>query len=261
MIELTYSSILVAAEGSVRVLTINRPAQTNKLSNQCLDELVHALEAAEAAPDCRVVVLTAAGEYFCNGGELGDFRTQSPMEIRAFGDRFVKFHTTIVRLAKPVIAAVQGHAHGGGSNLVEACDLAVASSEATFAVPEMNFGLAPMMALAGLTRVLSRKGVMEWALLGEAIPASKAAEIGLVNWVCKPEEVMAKAMAVANRLSRSSPTAIAACKRLYYEADALSYQRQLECGLSMLVTLLKSEDAAEAVTAREQNRAPEWTAK
>jgi enoyl-CoA hydratase/carnithine racemase len=256
-----YSSIMVAAEGSVRILTINLPAQTNKLSNQCLGELVHALEAADAAPDCRVVVLTAVGEYFCNGGELGDFRTQSPVEIRAFGDRFIKFHMAITKLSKPVIAAVQGHAHGGGSNLVEACDLAVASSEATFAVPEINFGLAPMMALAGLTRLLSRKGVMEWALFGQAIPASKAAEIGLINWVCKPEEVMAKAMAVANRLSRFNPTAMAACKRLYHEADALGYQRQLECGLGMLVTLLKSEDAAEAVSAREQNRAPEWKGK
>ncbi|MDR3532705.1 MAG: enoyl-CoA hydratase/isomerase family protein [Rhodopila sp.] len=261
MTGLPYSSILVATEGAVRILTINRPAQTNKLSNQCLDELVDALEAAEAAPDCRVVILTAVGEYFCNGGELGDCRTESPVDIRAFGDRFVRFHTAIVRLRKPVIAAVQGHAHGGGSNLVEACDLAVASSEATFAVPEMNFGLAPMMALTGLTRFLSRKGVMEWSLLGEAIPASRAVEIGLVNWVCAPGEVMAKAMAVANRLGQSSPTAMAACKRLYYEADALNYQRQLECGLSMLVTLLKSEDAAEAVTAREQNRAPEWKAK
>jgi enoyl-CoA hydratase/carnithine racemase len=257
---LPYSSIMVATEGSVRILTINRPAQTNKLSNQCLDELVHALAAAEAAPDCRVVVLTAVGEYFCNGGELGDCRTQSPMEIRAFGDRFVRFHTAIVRLPKPVIAAVQGHAHGGGSNLVEACDLAVASSAATFAVPEMKFGLAPMMALTGLTRVMSRKGVMEWSLFGEAIPAARAVEIGLINWVCEPGDVMAKAMAVAKRLSLASPTAIATCKRLYYEADALNYQRQLECGLSMLVTLLKSEDAAEAVTAREQNRAPVWKA-
>lgn len=258
---MAYSDITLAADGCVRIITINRPAETNKLSNRCLDELVDALAASEAAAECRTVVLTAAGEYFCNGGELGDFRTRSPMEIRAFGDRFVRFHMAIVRLAKPVIAAVQGHAHGGGFALVEACDLAVASKYATFAVPEMSFGLAPMMALTGVARVLSRKGVMELAMFAEPITAARAVEIGLVNWVCEPGEVMAKAIAVAKRLESANPTALATCKRLYYEADALAYQRQLESGLGMLVTLLKANDTAEALTAKEQHRPPVWTAK
>ncbi len=255
---MAYGCITIAARGRVRVLTINRPAAANKLSNCCLDELAGALEAFEADLACGAVVLAAAGDCFCSGGELGDCRTESPIDMRAFGNRFVRFHMAIVQSSKPVIAAVEGPAHGGGFSVVEACDLAVASSAATFAVPEINFGLAPMMALAGLARVLTRKRVMELSLLGEIIPASRALQLGVVNWVTEPGAVMPKAMEVAERLSRASPTALATCKRLYYEADALSYQRQLECGLSMLITLLKSEDAAEAVTAREAGRAPAW---
>jgi enoyl-CoA hydratase/carnithine racemase len=256
-----YQYITCEQEDSIWTVTINRPAVTNKLSTAAFNELSDALAKADAAADCRVVILTAVGEYFCNGGELGDFRAQSPMDIRLFGESFIRFHMAIVKATKPVIAAVQGHAHGGGANLVEACDLAVASSSATFAVPEMGFGLAPMMALAGLTRVLPRKGVMELSLLAEPISAARAVEIGLINWVCQPEEVMAKARQIAQRLSKASPVAVATCKRLYYEADALSYQRQLECGLSMLVSLLKSNDAAEALTARENGRPPVWQGK
>lgn len=261
MADLAYQFITQEVSDGICILTLNCPEQTNKLTIPIMQELTAGLLSTEADPDCRVVILTGAGECFCDGGNLGDYRAQSPFEIRQFGDAFITLHMTIVKLTKPVIAAVQGHAHGGGLNLVEACDLAIAALDAEFSVPEMRFGIAPMMALTGLGRVLSRKGVMQLALFAEMISAERAMEFGFLNWVCAKEEVLKEAKAIAGRLVNMSPVAMASCKRLYYEADALNYQKQLESGLNMLVTLLKSDDAAEAMTARQENRKPVWSGK
>src|SRR5690554_3814814 len=100
-----YKHIRCAQQGKVWILTINRPEQTNKLSIQTMNELVSALKEAEDDEDCRVVILTGEGEYFCNGGELGDYRRQTSMEIRSFGESFIDLHLAITGLSKPVIAA------------------------------------------------------------------------------------------------------------------------------------------------------------
>ena len=255
------TTILREIRDRVWVLTLNRPGAANRLNNELLETLAGHLDQAAADPACATVVLTAAGDVFCGGGELGDYRGQSAMEIRRFGESFIKLHAAIVRSAKPVVAAVQGDALGGGLSLVEACDLAVASEEASFGVPEIKAGLAPMMALTGARRIRSRKGCLEMALLGESVSAARAQEIGLVNWVCPRSKVLDMAFTIAGRLAVSNPTAMALCKKLYAQGDALPYEHQLEAGLDTLVALLKSEDAAEALTAGAEGRAPVWKAR
>jgi len=261
MTEVHGRSVIRETQNGISILTLNCPEQSNKLNIPVMRELTDALLAADHDLACRVVVLTGKGEYFCGGGDLGDYRTQSSVAIRQFGEAFIELHMTIVKLSKPVIAAVQGHALGGGLNLVETCDLAVAAEDAEFGLPEMRFGIAPMMALTGLNRVASRKGVMEMALLAETVSAQKARSMGLINWVCAKDSVLTSAVTIAQKLTTGNPVAIALCKRLYYEADALNYQKQLENGLHMLVALLKSDDAAEAMAARQENRLPVWSAK
>lgn len=255
---MTYKCIILQVIDSIYIVTINRLEDTNKLNISCMQELINALETAETDKNCSAVIVTGNGEYFCNGGELGDYRFQSSIQLREFGKSFIELHTKIIRLSKPVIGAIQGHTRGGGFSLVEAFDLAVASEKATFGTPEIYIGLAPMMALTGIIQVLSRKGVMELSLLGDPIPAQRALEIGLINWVCKPEEVINKAMDIARQLSAKSPVAISLCKKLYYEISSPNYERQLESGLSMLVSLLTSEDAREALVAQENKRTPVW---
>ena len=250
--------VLDEYQENICIMTINRPESRNKLSIACMEEMSEILRSAEGESNCRAVILTSAGEYFCNGGDLGDYRVQSSIDIINFGSSFIKLHNTIINLSKPVIAAVQGHANGGGLNLVEACDLAVSSRHATFAVPEIRTGLAPMMAMAGLSRVLPRKGCMELSLLGESITAERALEIGLINRICEKEYVIDEAVKLANRIAERNPTAVALCKKLYSKTDAIAYNQKLEYGLNMLVSLLKSEDAWEALTANEENRTPKW---
>ena len=253
-----YSHIRVEKSGKAHILTIARPEQSNRLNMGCMDELRQALGEAEADPGCGAVILTGSGSWFCNGGELGDYRTQTSVEIGLFGKSFIRLHMAVCNLEKVVIAAVQGDALGGGVNLLEACDLAVAADDATFTMPEMSAGIAPMMALAGLSRVRSRKNAMEMSLLGNPISAAKAQEIGLVNWVCPRSEVLGKAVELAGEIAGRNPVAVAMLKKLYGQIAAPDYERQLENGLSMLISLLKSADAAEAVSAREEKRNPVW---
>lgn len=256
-----YKNMLQQVRGKVHILTINRPAQTNKLIIPLMEELIQALHEAENDSNCGAVVLTANGDYFCNGGDSGDCRVLSPMEIRKFGEVFIEFHTTLSKLSRPVVAAVQGDALGGGFSLVEACDLAVASEEAIFGVPEMKSGSAPMMALAGVSRVVTKKWAMELSLTGEAISAQRAKEIGLVNWLAPKTKVLEEAISVAEKLANRNPTAMELCKKLYRAIDNQPYQKQLESGLDFLVSLLKSEDAAESVNARIEKRDPVWKRK
>ena len=253
-----YSHIRVEKSGKAYIITIARPEQSNRLNIGCMDELRQALGEAESDPGCGAVILTGSGSWFCNGGELGDYRTKTSVEIGLFGKSFIKLHMAVCNLEKAVIAAVQGDTLGGGVNLLEVCDLAVAADDATFTMPEMSVGIAPMMALTGLSRVRSRKNAMEMSLLGKPISAAKALEIGLVNWVCPRDEVLGKAVALAEEIAGRNPVAVAMLKKLYGQIAAPDYEKQLENGLNMLVALLKSSDAEEAVCAREENRAPVW---
>jgi len=259
MNRITYQYIIEEIIGGTRILTINRPEIENKLNIACMKELVEALKNAEEDKNCGAIVLTGRGKYFCNGGELGDFRVKGPKEIREFGKSFISLHTTIVELSKPVIAAVQGHALGGGFCLVEACDFAVTSESVTFGIPEMKSGLAPMMGLAGIRRMFFRKRVMELALLSEVICADKALELGAVNWVVSKEKVREKSMEIAERLCKCNPTGIELCKKLYHTMDESEYRSHMESGLNILVSLLKCTDAAEVLNAKEENREPRWS--
>jgi len=251
--------IFLNTSQQVWILTLNRPTQNNALNIQAMKEIHDSLIRAHNDASCKAVVLTGTGTYFCNGGELGDYRHQDSMQIREFGRWFITVHKDITEIDKPVIAAVQGHAHGGGLNLVEACDLAVAAEDTTFSVPEIKNGLAPMMALTGLTRVLSRKGVMELSLLGDCISAQQALHLGLINSICKPEAVLETAVKLAGRVAEANPTAVSLVKKLYHDADSLPYDRQLEQGLNMLVSLLQSNQSKEAKDAKEEDRSPIWT--
>jgi enoyl-CoA hydratase/carnithine racemase len=250
--------VLCEVRDNIRILTINRPAQQNKLDIACMDKLTTLLQEAEADESCRVVVLTGVGDYFCSGGELGDYRFKSSVDIRRFGRTFIKLHSAISNLEKPVLAAVQGDVFGGGMSILEACDLAVAVEDAKFGTPEITTGIAPMMALAGVVRVADRKGAMQMALLGEAIDAKKALAVGWINWVCPRSELMQTMFEIADNIAARNPVAVSHCKKLYGQIGANHYENQLEAGLGMLVSLLKSDDAAEALRARQNQTQPQW---
>lgn len=193
MTEANAPHVLRELRGGVLTLTLNRAEKFNPLSEEMLAALQTALDQAEADAGVRVVVLAAAGKAFCAGHDLKQMRA-SPSEdyYRKLFNQCSKLMLTIQQMPQPVIARVQGLATAAGCQLVSMCDLAVASTDAMFAVSGVNYGLFCSTPAVGLSRNIPRKQAMEMLLTGEFIDAETARERGLVNRVATPDEIDAE---------------------------------------------------------------------
>lgn len=252
--------LLVDRVGAVAVLTLNRPGSLNAVNRALAHALGAALSEAAADPAVRAIVLTGSGRAFCAGADLreiadvGAIATPGP----EWGFAGVAKHW----VDKPVIAAVNGPAHGGGLEIVLACDLAVADPAATFALPEVRRGLAATGGgVLRLRRQVPLKAALEIALTGEAFTADRALELGLVNAVSAPGESLSQAAALAQRIAANAPLAVAATKRLVHRAHAHDDawdERFWERNDAEAALLLTSEDAVEGARAFLERRDPEW---
>lgn len=248
-------------EGGVAVLTLNRPERRNALSPELMDDLVAALRAAEADPAARVVVLTGAGKMFCAGGDLvGGMGAGFDGVIGAEVSRrkFAELMMAFPALSKPVIAAVQGDALGGGCGIVAACDLAVVDPAARLGTPEINVGLFPYVITAPLQRNVPRKALLEMMLCGDKIDAVRAVSLGLANSVSAAGQSVEEAVVLARRIASKSAAIVALGKRSFYQAADLDYAAALELLNGRLTVNLLSEDAMEGVVAFAEKRAPVW---
>ena len=243
---------------NIHVLTINRPEANNKLSIPCMRELIDAIGKCSEDKSCSCIMLTGYGEVFCCGGELGDFRIKSALDIKAFGAALIDLFLCIRKCPKPVVAVVNGNAFGGGFSLVEACDLAVADENALFAVPEILDGLAPAIGLSGIFSNLTKKQVMELGLLGKKLSAGEALALGMINAVASKENLMEKAVESASFFARANPTCIRLFKEMYYDMEMCQFENRLKIGQSMLIAMLMSDDCREVLDSKDENRAPVW---
>ena len=254
-----FNTLIVEYKKRTVLVRINRPHIDNKLSVECLHELSDIIKQAENDDNCCSMVLAGLDEYFCSGGELGDFRKKDSAEIREFGAAFICLHTDMVNFTKPIIAAVEGNAFGGGFSLVEACDLAVAADSALLAVPEILAGLSPAMGFSGIFANVSKKQAMALGLLGEKLTANKALDWGLVNEVVPKEEVLKRALSIAESFDDKNPTALRLFKELWRDMGFMDYDRRLRLGQSSMLALFKSIDGQEVLNANEQKREPIWS--
>lgn len=254
-----YNTLLVSQENGCYLVRINRPHIFNKLSIECMEELVDFfLETAEDHLHFSVI-LAGQDDFFCSGGELGDYRTKSILDIKAFGKAFIDLHLSMTRYPKPIIAAVEGDAFGGGCSLVEACDLAVAADGALLGIPEILDGLAPAMGLSGIFAAMPKKEVMALGMLGKKLTAGQALKAGLVNEVVPKGEVLQKAKEIAAFFSKANPTSIRLFKELYHDMGMRDYENRLRMGQSMMISLFRSADGMEVLTSKEEGRDPKWT--
>lgn len=209
----------------VRTLTLNRPDAFNALSEAMLSALQAELDAAAADETLRVLVIAAAGRAFCAGHDLKEMRAEPSLACyqRLFA-QCTKMMLAIQKLPVPVIAQVQGIATAAGCQLVAMCDLAVASSDARFAVSGVNLGLFCATPSVALSRNLSRKAAFEMLVTGDFISADAAQAQGLVNRVAAPQELAAAVAALAARIVAKPRIAQAMGKALFY--------RQLEVGIA-----------------------------
>ena len=251
--------LVEGADGIVSV-TLNRPGQFNALSNALLDELQTALDRIAADPSVRVVVIGARGRGFCSGHDLKEIRAMDDAaQVEALFAKCSRMMTTITRLPKAVIAKVHGVATAAGCQLVAACDLAVASSTASFATPGVNIGAFCSTPAVALGRSVTRKHAMEMLLTGAPISAQRACEIGLVNTVVSPDALDNEVNALAALIASKSPMAIATGKRVFYRQLEMPLGEAYEVAGHAIACDLVSEDGREGLSAFLDKRPPRWT--
>ena len=256
--------LLRESAGQVTVLTLNRPAARNSLSEGLIRALSDALADIRADRSVRVVVLAAAGSAFCAGHDLKELtaRRSDPDRGRSYFQHIMQncsaMMQAIVNLPKPVIAAVNGTATAAGCQLVASCDLAVASSAASLATPGVDIGLFCSTPMVALSRNVARKHAMEMLLTGDAVSAAEAQRIGLVNRVVAPGTEREEALALARTIASKSALTVKIGKEAFY--------RQLELGLAdayayaseVMVENMLARDAEEGIGAFIEKRTPTW---
>lgn len=252
--------VLYELSDGVATITLNEPSTRNALSPEILDGLLASFARAREDADVRVVVLASSHEtVFSSGANLGGFAGDVPLAHRHFGsERFVALFRAIGELGKPTLCAARGHVLAGALGIALACDLIVASEDATFGTPEINVGTFPFMIMALIYRNVPRKRANELLLLGERWSAREACAAGIVNKVVPAAEFDAAVAEWAATLASKSPVIM----RLGKEAmrrqldmpldDALDYLR------AQLTIALSTEDIVEGVTAFFQKREPVW---
>ena len=198
----------------VAVLTIDRPEALNALNTQVLCDLDEAIAKVEQADDVRVVILTVAGRSFVAGADIGEMKGFSAIDGKKFGVHGGSIFLRLENLSKPVIAAVNGFALGGGCELAMACDIRLASEKAKFGQPETGLGITPGFGgTQRLPRIVGVSKAMELILTAKTIGAEEAKAIGLVSEVYPAEELMDKAMELANAICANAQIAVCESKR------------------------------------------------
>ena len=206
---MAYENLILERDGAVAVVTINRPKVLNALNSATMEELTAVMGELGADDSVRAIVLTGAGEKsFVAGADINELAVQTPVGGRDHAQRGQRVLDTIEQLGKPVVAAINGFAFGGGCELAMACTLRVAADTAKLGQPEINLGLIPGYAgTQRLTRLVGRGVALEILLTGDAISAAEAHRIGLVNRVVPAADLMSEAKTLAQHLASKAPVA------------------------------------------------------
>ena len=241
--------------GNVRVFTLDRPEARNAVNHDVSREMEAHLDAFEADETAWVGVLAANGPVFSAGADLKAVSSGKGIETDRGG------FAGLVRYprAKPLIAAVDGPALAGGLEIVLACDLVVASSAASFGIPEVTRSL--IAGAGGLFRLpvaLARNVAMEMALTGDPITANRAFELGLVNQLCEPGEVVAAAEHLAERISVNAPIAVRESRKVVLESHGVPDEQGWQITREHFRTVVKTEDFKEGPLAFVEKRDPVW---
>ncbi|MDP1583393.1 MAG: enoyl-CoA hydratase [Bradyrhizobium sp.] len=250
--------------GSVAVLTLNRSAARNSLSEALIAELHAALKQIHDDKSVRAVVIAANGPAFSAGHDMKELTAR-----RSDADRGRAYFGTImnacsammqaiVQLPKPVVAAVQGVATAAGCQLVASCDLAVASETATFATPGVDIGLFCSTPMVALSRNIPRKQAMEMLLTGEPIAATTARDIGLVNRVVTAGTERDAAIALAQKVALKSAHTIKLGKEAFYRQAEMNLAEAYRYAAEVMTENMMARDAEEGIGAFIEKRAPTW---
>ena len=256
-----HSTIVVERKVYTAIINLNRPKVKNALSMQMVEELLVTLDRLQKDKKTRVIVITGKGSSFCTGRDLNDAKKIAKGDLvkRRFAyQRMAELMIKLSEATKPIIAAVQGYAMGGGCGLAASCDLIIASEDAVFGVPEVKIGLVPGTVTPPLFLSIGRKKASEMLLTGETLDAFEAFRIGLVNRVVPKQKLIESTLELAKKIAQNSPIAIKIWKQTVNHNYNANYAGLVN-NFAEIVTLSSlTADASEGISAFFEKREPCW---
>jgi enoyl-CoA hydratase len=253
---------LVERRGHVLIVTMNRPAARNALSGPMMELMRQAWDTVDGDPGIRVCVLTGAGGAFCAGADLKAMTSSHPGDRFKGGDLDVSVIEPLLkgrRLSKPLIAAVEGPAVAGGTEILQACDIRVAGASARFGVSEARWGLFPLGGSAvRLTRQIPYTVAADLLLTGRHITAAEALSIGLIGHVVPDGQALTKALEIAETVAANGPVAVRAILRVIRETEGMAENEAFALEAKVGMAVFASEDAKEGPRAFAEKRQPRF---
>lgn len=251
-----YKNVILEKDGKIAIVTINRPKALNALNSETLKELDNVIDEISNDESIFAVVLTGAGEKaFVAGADISEMKDMNVLEGRKFGILGNKVFRKIELLEKPVIAAVNGFALGGGCELSMACDIRIASEKAKFGQPEAGLGITPGFGgTQRLPRLVGMGMAKELIYSTRTINAQEALRIGLVNRVVEPEKLMEEAKKLANDIASKAPIAVKLCKEAINRGMQVDIDTALNIESQIFGECFSTEDQTDAMTAFVEKR-------
>ncbi len=252
-----FKHIIYEKKEEVAWLTFNRPEVLNALNRAMWRELAQAMDLADKDDQVRVVIITGTGRAFCAGDDINDLATiKDAFDAKAYFGEIAGAIRKVEEFSKPIIAAVNGLAYGGGCEITMVCDIAIASENARFAQPEGKIGAWPPLAAVRLPSIIGKAKAMEIMLTGEPIDAKEAERIALINKVVPPERLKDAAMKTAKKIMRVAPLSAELIKTTVNKKT-----EDMESVIDATAMLFSSEDLREGAIAFLEKRQPVWKGK
>ena len=256
-----FETILLAHDGALSTLTINRPKALNALNAQVIRELDQALGEVRARKETRALIVTGGGEKaFVAGADIAEMAGLTKEQALAFAAEGQRVLASLEALKIPTIAAVNGFALGGGCELALACDFIIASEKAKLGLPEVSLAVIPGFGgTQRLTRLLGKAMAKQLIFTGDAIDAARALQLGLVNEVVAPDQLLNRAAEIGKKIATRGPIAVAQAKKAIEQGFDLSLEKGCELERHAFVDLFGTADQKEGMKAFLDKRAASFT--
>lgn len=257
----TFENLKTTQHGAVRRIFVHRPDKLNALNDATLSELHLAFDAAASDPETRVVVLTGSGDKaFVAGADIGEIQALNPIQAQRFASHGHALMNKIQNLNKPVIAAINGYALGGGLELAMACHLRIAADTAKVGLPEIKLGIIPGFGgTQRLSRLIGRGAALNLMLAGDPIGAERAYALGLVHRLAAADELETEALAWAEKLAQAAPIAVRHILQAVNQGSDLSLEAGLNLEINLFALCCASADMKEGTNAFLEKRAAQFS--